>query len=445
MLICVSSISYSAGARLVTEGEFGGENSGAGNGQWSLRYLGGKPLRCDGIRLVFFPVYAQASSDGKNCEIELTIEKKQPKTAAKIKRTPFEEDNYISSAWSRPRYLPLSRGPRCLRVLAPVADLIVTNITESYTNGKALEGTVNRILLKLEAGPAENCSDMQIRVQCASLLITVEGKSKRITAGEAADDQAPSVDRKNPRVRTPVLVMQDENASSQTIEYGYDLPTGWKLVGDGQGIQDNYTPLVATLQSGDATYAYFDLFRPSPQVTRMDGILQVGEQAEDLVGEWDMCQTDVDVSICYGQERPKHAFKSARGRKRGKRSSQAPSGDGDDVVKSTQSAIQGEANESDLVFKEYTCSVFWGPPIQTTFSPGPETTYPCGNRHPSNIIPDPESAAPSNSDADNEMVLVDGDRVTTKCILEGAGTADGLLAEIKKIRFEVSAFIVKGR
>ena len=402
--------------------------------------MGGKPLRCDGIRLVFFPVYAQASSEGKSCEIELTIEKKQPKTATKIKRTPFEEDNYISSAWSRPRYLPMNRGPRCLRVLAPTADLKVTNLTESYTNGKVLEGTVNRILLKLEPGPDEDCSDMQIRVACASLLITSEGTTKRIIAGDAGDDQPPAADRSNPRVRTPVLVRPDPGAPSSMTEYGYELPSGWVLAGDdGQGVRDKYMPLVATLKSGDATYAYFDVFRPTPQITRMDGILQVGEQAEDLIGEWDMCQTDIDVAICYGQERPKHALKATRGRKRGKRSSQAPAGDGEDVMKATKSPSGARPKDSDLVIKEYMCSVFWGPPIQTTFSPGPDTTYPCGNRHPSNVIPDPDSGILAKSGAENEMVLVDGDRVTTKCILEGASTADGLSAEIKNIRFEVRA------
>jgi hypothetical protein len=37
------------------------------------------------------------------------------------------------------------------------------------------------------------------------------------------------------------------------------------------------------------------------------------------------------------------------------------------------------------------------------------------------------------------MVLIDGERVSTKCTLEAATSADGLLADIEQIRFEVSS------
>jgi hypothetical protein len=428
-----------AGARLVSEQDFGADGAPPGNGQWSLRFLGGKPLRCDGLRLVFYPVYVKATGEGKNCDIELTIEKKQFKTAAKIKRTPFEEDNYIASAWSRPRHLPLSRGPRCLRVLPPMADLVVTNVTESYTNGKALEGTVNRILIKLQAGSQENCTDLKFRVSCSSILITVEGTTKRITAEDSSTaEKGTTVDRKNRRVRTPTLVTRAVKATPQLTEYGYELPAGWTLFGDGQGNGEDYLPVAPLLKSSEATYAYFDLFRPSPEVTRMDGVLQVGEQAEDLVGEWDMCQTDVDVSICYGQERPKQQMKATKGRRRKRASNfSTPAGDGGEVMNPAQATDPEESSNTDLVFLEYTGSVMWNAPIQTTFSPGPEQTHPSGNRHPSNFIQELETGVEPSDGPENEMVLIDGERVTTKCVLEAAGSADGLMAEIKRIVFKV--------
>ena len=183
-----------------------------------------------------------------------------------------------------------------------MADLVVTNVTESYTNGKALEGTVNRILVKLQAAPHENCTDVTFRVSCTSLLITLEGTTKKITSGlSAEEDKGSAVDCKVPGVRTPVLVTRDQHASSSQTEYGFELPAGWALCGDGQANQDTYKPVVPALKGGEVSYAYFDLFRPTPRVTRMDGVLQVGEQADDLIGEWDICKTDFDVSISYRQ------------------------------------------------------------------------------------------------------------------------------------------------
>ena len=160
---------------MVSEEVYGDKESSGRNSQWSLRCLGGKPLRCDGLRLVFYPVHSAALSKSENTIVELTIEKKFLKTETNIKRTPFEEDNYISSAWRRPQHIPLTSGPRCLRVLSPLADMIVTNLTESSTGGKALEGTVNRVLLRLKAGLLENCSDVKFKVRSSSFLVSSQG------------------------------------------------------------------------------------------------------------------------------------------------------------------------------------------------------------------------------------------------------------------------------
>lgn len=411
------------------------DESRPSNAQWSLRCIGGKPLRCDGIQFVFYPVYASATSEGKSCEIELTIEKKQPRTQANIKRTPFEEDNYIASAWMRPRHLPLNRGPRCLRVLPPMADLIVTNLTESYTNGKVLEGTVNRVLLNLKAGTEENCTDVTFRVTCSTLLITIDGTTKRIVSGDDDDSEKGSTEKMhNPVVRTPVLVKRDQHAPAIMTEYGYELPAGWALVGDGQGIRDRYSPVVSTLRSGDSTFAYFDLYRPSPKLTRMEGVLQVGEQEEDLACERDMCQTDVDVSISYHQERSAKQVKISRRRGRKKpalsgSTAESDSGDGEEA--------KVEEDTPDLVTLDYTASVMWNAPIAAAFSPGIKETHPCGNRHPSNTVPDPEAAILPPGVEETEMVLIDGERVNTKCSLEAVASADGLTAEIERIRYEV--------
>jgi hypothetical protein len=317
-----------------------------------------------------------------------------------------------------------------------MADLIVTNLTESYTNGKVLEGTVNRILLKLKAGAEENCTDVTFRVLCSSLLISIDGSTKRIVSeDDDAESEKGSTEKMNQSaVRTPVLVKRDQSAAAIMTEYGYELPAGWVLVGDGQGIRDRYSPVVSTLRSGDSTFAYFDLYRPSPKLTRMEGVLHVGEQEEDLACERDMCQTDVDVSVSYRQERSAKQVKKSRRRSRKKPSlsGSAPESDAGDGEEA-----KAEEDTPDLVTLDYTASVMWNAPIAAAFYPGIKETHPCGNRHPSNTVHDPEAGILPPDVEETEMVLIDGERVNTKCSLEAVAAVDGLTAGIERIRFEV--------
>ena len=416
---------FEAGARLLPEQEREDSMSRAG---WNLRCLGGKTLRCDGLRVVFYPVYSASLSEGKNTEIELTIEKKQKKTETNIKRTPFEEDNYIASAWMRPKHLPMSRGPRCLRVLPPMPDMSVTNLTEPCTNGKVLEGTVNRVLLKLQAGPREICSDVKFKVFCSSLLITSEGRTRKIAeedpTGSAKD---PIASLRDPRVRTPVLVLKDDAATAEMTEYGYEIPAGWVLDGDGRNGRDQYTPIAETIKHGETTYAYFDVYRPSPHITEMEGIVNEDEDAENLSYDRDVCQTDIDVSICYRQSRPTQKIKQIPTRRRGRRKPGEES-----------ATTGGGKEEPDLVYLTHSVAILWSAPISAVFSPGLKESQPSGNRHPSNNVPDFNSSALSLTAATKrEMVLIDGERVSTKCTLEAEASADGLTAVIEEIRFEV--------
>ena len=171
-----------AGARLVSEDHFGSEDN---NGQWSKSLLGGKPLLCHGMSFLFAPVFGDVSGEVNTSRfIEMLIKKKKPKSVAPPKRTPFEENNYVESAWARPAYVPLVQGPRCLRVLGPMAHMIVTNLTDALVNGKALEGTVNRILLKLEAGAGECCRDITYKVTCATTVISSDGTTTHLNPEE---------------------------------------------------------------------------------------------------------------------------------------------------------------------------------------------------------------------------------------------------------------------
>lgn len=413
-----------AGARMVSEEVYGDKESSGRNSQWSLRCLGGKPLRCDGLRLVFYPVHSAALSKSENTIVELTIEKKFLKTETNIKRTPFEEDNYISSAWRRPQHIPLTSGPRCLRVLSPLADMIVTNLTESSTGGKALEGTVNRVLLRLKAGLLENCSDVKFKVRSSSFLVSSQGKTKRLVDEDKirdSDDSAGLVNKENPHVRTPTLVKKTNGATGPTTAFGYNIPTGWSAVDEEDGGSDeNYMPIVDSLKSGEASFACFDLYRPLPTVTRMDG--------EGVSFDQDVCQTDIDISICYRQERPKPKTKIPN-RRRGRKKP----GDDSQVT----NADDEEEERSDLVYLNYKTRVQWVPPISAFFSPGLKDAQPCGNRHPSNKLPNPSDASSYDNFATSEMVLLDGERVSTTCTLEAAASSDGLGADIDEIRFKV--------
>lgn len=360
--------------------------------------------------------------------MELTIEKKYPKTEMNIKRTPFEEDNYIASAWRRPRHIPMTRGPRCLRVSSPMADMVVTNLTEPFTNGKAIEGTVNRILLRLKAGEQENCLDVKIKISCSSFLISPEGKVRRVVdAGVAAlEDQDTAVSEEDQRARTPALLKVDENATLPTACFGYDIPAGWVATSESHDTADGFLPVVSTLTSGDSTYAYFDIYRPLPHVTRLDGGVQEGETEEDFMFHHDLCQTDIDVSVSYRQERAAFKTKQIPIRRRSRIKPGAVPG-----------VETGGEEKADPVSLEFSSRVMWVSPISAYFSPGLKTTHPCGNRHPSNNLPNRGDLSPRSESEPSELVVLDGQRICTKCTLEAVAPEDGLAVNINAIRFEV--------
>lgn len=417
-----------AGARLASEDVFGDGGALSGKSQWSAKCLGGKPLKCDGLCMVFYPMHSSGTSSGKNTPIELVIEKKPIVTAAEIKRTPFEEENYISASWMRPLHLPMKLGPRCLRVSQPLPDIIVTNVTESFTNGKVLEGTVNRILVRIKAGQQEVCNDVAIRVSCSSMLVSATGVSTKITSTPPEDEEnAAIVDPKNPFVRTPVLVSEDKGAPAQMTEYGYEIPKGWVIVGeDGQNPpEDDYLPVSSMLKTGDHAYAVFHVFRPSPPLTRKRGAVQPGEDDEGMAYEQSTCQSDIDISIRYRQDRSMRKGKGVATKHRGRRKPSTEDG----------VATTGD-EESDLVELTETMSVVWSAPLSATFSPGLKSTHPSGNRHPTNVVADPSTRKSPNADA--EMVLVDKERVTVRCILEATASADGLTVNVEDVKFQAS-------
>jgi hypothetical protein len=387
-----------------------------------MRFLGGKPLLCNGLNLIFYPVQAEKVSGGaeKVTLIDLTIEKMKRKTAANIKRTPFEEENYIASAWSRPLRLHLSRGPRSLRVLGPSPQLVITNMTETLANGKAIEGTVNRILIKLQAGPNELCSNVNVDVSCFSVLLKPNGSTKRLVSKEEVEQAAEnSIDMTNPMFRTPVLVScQSVSMDKQDlIEYGYPLPFGWKVSGSGQKGSSIRVP---NLRGEESAFIHLDFYRPAGSrqkpISEGDDDFQ-SDIDDDVIADVSLCKTDYYVTVTYRQEGPPTA-KPQRTRRQSRRRPVMLSGNKDSVSSEDNNAIadpddplcDDDGEFSSEVSLEYSGSIVWAPPMAAKFCLGTKKGFPSGNRHPSNRI--------ENSSPANECVIVAGQNVSVRCSLE---------------------------
>lgn len=350
------------------------------------------------------PVVDSSTKDPKS--IELTIEKKRPKTPANVKRTPFEEDNYLASAWSKPLHLPLPSGPRCLRVQGPSSGMEITNLTNSVSNGRAIEGTVNRICLKLQAGNEEVCSEIKFKVTCSTTIVMEDGTTKTLSAEESSEGN--TIPMKNAGSRTPVLVaVSPQSKSTSSTDYGFDIPVGWEQVGgSGQEDDDSFKPHTQSLACGETTYAFFELYRPTA--------LTPGGAVPASIS-----QTDFEVTVSYRQER--------KGKER----------DSINEQKGTDDSIISE-----VVTQKFSGSVLWTPPIVASFQRGSRNSTPSGSRHPSNLTDDDR---PSGTSVFTEIPVVDGETVSIRSTLEANPILDGVAFEVGPIRFEVSLFLTVPR
>jgi hypothetical protein len=331
---------------------------------WNSECLGGTPIQCTGLEVVLSPVLSQT-------KIRCILEKQATRSEASVKRTPFEEENYLSSAWERPNRLPVRYGPRVLRILPPLPTMVVTDVTGPLTNGVALEGTVNRVVLQLTAPRSEEYSDIKVQTRCASTL----------AAEQDADDKEEDIlSRDQPDPRSPVLVKVDTSCKAAATSSGYCLPDGWSLVGDGQfeaggGSDDFATVGSSSLKGGMSTYAFVDLYRPALDVKRAAEKEAVEEQ----------CHTKVRVSICYRQQKSSLSKETA------------------DLA--TDASSDGE----DIVSLDYTITLVWKPAVKAVF------------------------AAEGDGEANANHVLI-GDKTTTRsCIFLAAAT--GLDINIDQIQF----------
>ena len=426
-----SGISAGAGARFTPDEESVSNTSGSRSR--SLRSLGGKPLCCEGIIIIFTPAAVRPSfttaatvvDDGTNdadinhnipeiTPIELTMMMKERPIQPNAKRTSVDENSYISSAWKRPHNVPMSNGPRCLRLLPTTATMIVTNLTKEFSNGKVLEGTVNRIVLKLKAADNENCANIMIRAKCSSIITTIDGKKKRIGPVEEKDigstekGEDDMENMTNPHVRTPVLVNHGISSSSPPkaglTDFGYKLPDGWALDGDNGHGGDEYTSVVPTIKAGAFTYAYFDVYRPTVEPIKIEG------REEDITQEMikhsenttSCCETKVNISLRYHPKK-----------------------------------VDDDTEIVDYVSLDHSETLLWSSPISITLSSSyTNDRYPSGNRHPSNNVALANTALRYPAVLGHkELVLIDKEKVLLRGVIQAASSSDGYNVEIDEIQF----------
>lgn len=302
-----------------------------------------------------------------------------------VKRAAIEEDNYIYSAWSRPTAFPLTFGPRCLRVVCPQPNLEITDVTTSLTNGRLMEGTVNRILLKLRAGPNEHCKNVKLSVICSSSL--EEGLPN---SSSLLDMEHSTEDAKDFSARQPILVEPCGNDHTSI-----NLPSGWRMnnKNNGQGARDNWFSVQDTLYGGSSTYAYFDLFRKLPEY---EG------------NRYGRCRTNFLVTVTYSQIRKTQCDASRHG---------------------------------DIVVQEYRGTAIWCSPMKAkvSFSPATRKMIPSGIRHKGNLVSTGISAIPTK----DSVGLKSGSIAFMKCTIEAAELSKHIEVHLAAAKFEYTEEVPK--
>lgn len=427
LLLSIFNVTTAGGARLVVENKLQVGNTKSQG--WNLQCLGGKPLVCEGMKLCFYPVQAQKSTGSAErlTVIELVVDKKKSRTAANIRRTPFEEENYLSSAWSRPQHVSFALGPRSIRVLGPEPGLVITDLSSNVTMGNALDGTVNRILLQLQADRGETCENLEISASCFSVLITPTGATKRLVSEDEimSPETENSLNMSDARCRTPILVEESTSSkSSQHHANGFDLPSGWSTSGSGQ----KKTSTISNLAPSQTTLYSMDFYRPS--VKHITDSSASSEFSDARLGDVSVCKTDYYLTIKYRQLRhrdKKAPLKRTRRRPSRRRPVMPSRGSSDNhesplIEKASSNQEVPDSDEYEDVSLEYSGSICWVNPLIAKFDRGPQLT-------PSGI---------NDSRQANPFIVIDGSCLSIRCTLSHDPAIENLKTEIVSVAFQVS-------
>jgi hypothetical protein len=393
-----------------------------------LQCLGGKPLVCEGMKLCFYPVQAQKTTGSAErlTIIELVVDKKKSRTAANIRRTPFEEENYLSSAWSRPQHVSFALGPRSIRVLGPEPGLVITDLSSDVTRGHALDGTVNRILLQFQADRGETCESLAISASCFSVLITPTGATKRLVSEQEmmSPETENSLNETDVRYRTPILVEELPPSSKFSPHHanGFALPSGWTTSGSGQ----KKTSTISSLKQGQTTLYAMDFYRPS--IKHVADSSDDGKFSDDRLGDVSICKTDYYLTIKYKQlrHRDKKTLLKRTRRRPSRRRPVMPSRCSSDnneasTIEATGSGQEGaDCDDYEDVSLEYSGSICWVNPLIAKFDHG--TQQPSGIRQ---------------SNHAQHFKVIDGSRISVRCTLSRDPAIENLRTEIVSVAVKV--------
>jgi len=316
-------------------------------------------------------------------------------------KTAFVHENYVCDAWARPIGYSLKYGPRSLRLFHPMSNMTITNLTQPTTQDRAVEGTVNRVILKLVAGE-EACKNIQYTLTCTSSLSMMQDvdTSKQDETQDDDDNNNNNNDGEEVQAvmeRIPVLVKRDPSVTSKEISsQGYSLLSGWSEVKSGATQQK----LVPFLAKHGVAYLCFDLYRPiSPKFLRTE------REEEPL-------QTCVKASITYKQTR------------------------------------NDEQLEGDDVTLHYETTVEWHRPLEAEFSVKNKDGFPCANSKEENKLSeniDSGAAAATTTKTTTTtsaphgwVTAMDGEEINIKCTLQATDATASLGTELRQVLFEVS-------
>ena len=352
----------------------------------SASFLGGIPFVCHGVEMELGSLGGNASAPS-NSSLKLRVEKSRllsPLGRSGNQLLQLEECGYMAHAWSRPEHQLWCLGPRCLRILGPRPQLEITNLTDPHTTGIAIEGTVNRIIFKLQAGTDVDCRGVRLSIRCRN--------SSGALSSEVVDDLASEGFSVEPD-RRPFFVKRSTNDNTSKADEEIDLPKGWEPRNDVSTDESNVTSSVIAshLEAGKSMLLPLDLFRPLNQT--------------DDSSESGSCTTSYEITISYRQVR----------------------------------TIKGISQSSDLgdqvgVVKSGTVS--WVSPFTAEFSPinGTKKSFPCGIKHASNMVVQSALNDPSESSV---MIAADGERIRMRCHLKAKELGNKVAANIEYVVNEV--------
>mmetsp|Transcript_5725 Transcript_5725/g.9382 ORF Transcript_5725/g.9382 Transcript_5725/m.9382 type:complete len:1581 (+) Transcript_5725:68-4810(+) len=348
----------------------------------SSSFLGGIPFVCHGVEM---QLGTPAGNTPSQSTMRLRVEKSlllSPLGRSGNQQLQMEECGYMAHAWSRPDHQFWCLGPRCLRILGPRPQMDVTNLTDPHTNGVAIEGTVNRLIFKLQAGADVDCRGVRLSIRCRNSSGAISSEAVDDPGSEAATSVEPG--------RRPLFVRRSVNdiASLTNEENDPPLPKGWEPRNDVSVDESNVTSsIIAThLEAGKSMFLPLDLFRP---------LNQSGDSSES-----ESCTTSYEVSISYRQVR-------------------------------TVKGISQPNDLGDQVVVVRSGTVTWISPFTAEFSliNGNQKSFPCGIKHPSNMT----QSSSNDSRISSPLIAAEGERIRMRFHLKAKELGNKVAASIENV------------